>query len=277
MMSSVQPLRRGRAVRRRCIALARARRLQRASPDAHERLLQALLRPPRRLRLQPRPPRPSAPAAAAAAAAPASGAPATSGPLAAKDGPSLYHRLGGYDGIAAFTDDFLGRATNDSGVSCPFSKASRPPTSQRIRQHLVEQICAPPAAPALYRPGYAQAAHAGAGNHTRGVGMRSPDTSTRPSRTSRSATASATSSSLSSTRSNRTSSTSHRVSSGHPGWGRRGVVGSWMIVLCIYLWSIVNGSWLLVWRATNQQPLTMNPVRGTRTDQEHLTNHEQGE
>ena len=64
-----------------------------------------------------RPMHATAPAAAApspvATPAPAAGAPAPAGPLAARERPSLYHRLGGYDAIAAFTDDFLGRATND--------------------------------------------------------------------------------------------------------------------------------------------------------------------
>ncbi|HEY2906550.1 MAG TPA: group 1 truncated hemoglobin [Vicinamibacterales bacterium] len=88
-------------------------------------------------------------APAVAAASPAPNAPATVAPLAARDGPSLYHRLGGYDAIAAFTDDFLGRATNDP-VIVPFFKGLTPADLQRIRQHLVDQLCNATGGPCFY-------------------------------------------------------------------------------------------------------------------------------
>lgn len=97
--------------------------------------------------------------APAPAAAPAPGAPATVAPLAAKDGPTLYHRLGGYDAIAAFTDDFLGRATNDP-VIVPFFKGLTPPELQRIRQHLVDQLCNATGGPCFYPGRDMKTAHA---------------------------------------------------------------------------------------------------------------------
>jgi hemoglobin len=104
-------------------------------------------------------PAPAAVPASADAAAPVANGPATVAPLAAKEGPSLYHRLGGYDGIAAFTDDFLGRATNDP-VIVPFFKGLTAADLQRIRQHLVEQICAATGGPCFYTGKDMKAAHA---------------------------------------------------------------------------------------------------------------------
>lgn len=108
-----------------------------------------------------RPMRASVPAAATPvpAAPPAPAAPATAGPLAAKEGPSLYHRLGGYDGIAAFTDDFLGRATNDP-VIVPFFKGLTTADLQRIRQHLVDQLCNATGGPCFYPGKDMKTAHA---------------------------------------------------------------------------------------------------------------------
>jgi len=96
---------------------------------------------------------------AAPAAAPAASSPATAAPLAAKDGPSLYHRLGGYDAIAAVTDDFLGRATNDP-VIVPFFKGLTTADLQRIRQHLVDQLCNATGGPCFYPGKDMKTAHA---------------------------------------------------------------------------------------------------------------------
>lgn len=103
-------------------------------------------------------PAPAAPAPSATPA-PQAGAPATAGPLAAKEGPSLYHRLGGYDAIAAFTDDFLGRATNDP-VIVPFFKGLTTADLQRIRQHLVDQLCSATGGPCFYPGRDMKTAHA---------------------------------------------------------------------------------------------------------------------
>jgi hemoglobin len=98
-------------------------------------------------------------AASAPAAAPAPGSPATAAPLAAKEGPSLYHRLGGYDALAAFTDDFLGRATNDPMI-VPFFKGLTTADLQRIRQHLVDQLCNATGGPCFYPGKDMKTAHA---------------------------------------------------------------------------------------------------------------------
>ncbi len=98
-------------------------------------------------------------AKAAPAPAPAPAAPATAAPLPAKEGPSLYHRLGGYDAIAAVTDDFLGRATNDP-VIVPFFKGLTTADLQRIRQHLVDQLCSATGGPCFYPGKDMKAAHA---------------------------------------------------------------------------------------------------------------------
>ena len=66
-----------------------------------------------------------------------------------KDQASLYARLGGADGIAAFTDDFLGRATNDP-VIVPFFKGLTTADLQRIRQHVIELLCSATGGPCVY-------------------------------------------------------------------------------------------------------------------------------
>jgi hemoglobin len=104
-------------------------------------------------------PPPAAKATPVPAPAPAPPSPATAAPLPAKEGPSLYHRLGGYDAIAAVTDDFLGRATNDP-VIVPFFKGLTTADLQRIRQHLVDQLCSATGGPCFYPGKDMKAAHA---------------------------------------------------------------------------------------------------------------------
>ena len=101
----------------------------------------------------------ASPPPAAPPAAPAAASPATAAPLTAKEGPSLYHRLGGYDAIAAVTDDFLGRATNDP-VIVPFFKGLTTADLQRIRQHLVDQLCSATGGPCFYPGKDMKTAHA---------------------------------------------------------------------------------------------------------------------
>lgn len=82
-------------------------------------------------------------------APPAAAAPATAAAPAAKSSATLYHRLGGFDGIAAFTDDFLGRATNDPAI-VPFFKGLTTADLQRIRQHVADLLCAATGGPCFY-------------------------------------------------------------------------------------------------------------------------------
>ena len=62
---------------------------------------------------------------------------------------SLYQRLGGFDAIAAVTDDFLGRATTDPRI-VPYFKGLEQRDLQRVRQHLVDQLCTATGGPCLY-------------------------------------------------------------------------------------------------------------------------------
>lgn len=54
--------------------------------------------------------------------------------------PSLYTRLGGYDAIAAVTDDFLGRLATDKQMSRFFVGVSAD-SLRKLRQHVVDQLC----------------------------------------------------------------------------------------------------------------------------------------
>jgi hemoglobin len=63
--------------------------------------------------------------------------------------PSLYARLGGYEAIAAVVDDLLAREVKDPIVA-PFFKGLEVRDLQRIRQHLVDQLCAVSGGPCFY-------------------------------------------------------------------------------------------------------------------------------
>jgi hemoglobin len=70
--------------------------------------------------------------------------------VAAADAPkSLYHRLGGYDAIAAVTDDFIGRLAADKQLSRFFVGHSTN-SLQHIRQLVVDQLCAATGGPCVY-------------------------------------------------------------------------------------------------------------------------------
>jgi hemoglobin len=79
--------------------------------------------------------------------APVAGVPAPAespAPNAGRDGrlaASLYSRLGGEAGIAAFTDDFLIRTMTDPALM-PFFKGLTDDDDKRIHQHLRELLCA---------------------------------------------------------------------------------------------------------------------------------------
>jgi len=93
-----------------------------------------------------------APALRPAAAAEASNA--------ARD--TLYKRLGGYDAIAAVTDDFLGKLLAEPRFAKFFTGASTD-SKQRIRQHIVDQLCMATGGPCLYTGRTMKAAHVGLG------------------------------------------------------------------------------------------------------------------
>lgn len=83
----------------------------------------------------------ASPPAAAPAAAP------TAAPAAADA--SLYRRLGGYDALAAVVDDFLGRWLADS-VLAPFFDPLGDEGTARVRQLVVDQLCAATGGPCVY-------------------------------------------------------------------------------------------------------------------------------
>ncbi|HEY1232040.1 MAG TPA: group 1 truncated hemoglobin [Candidatus Binatia bacterium] len=77
-------------------------------------------------------------------------------------GPSLYKRLGGYDAIAAVTDDFLGRLAADKQMSRFFVGVSAD-SLRKLRQHVVDQLCEATGGPCYYFGRSMKTVHAGLG------------------------------------------------------------------------------------------------------------------
>ncbi len=77
-------------------------------------------------------------------------------------GQSLYKRLGGYDALAAVTDDFIGRLTKDQRLSKFFAGHSTD-SLKRIRQLVVDQLCEATGGPCVYIGRDMKASHAGLG------------------------------------------------------------------------------------------------------------------
>lgn len=63
--------------------------------------------------------------------------------------PTLYKRLGGYDALAAVTDDFIGRLATDPEVG-RFFKGTSADSQKRIRQHVVDFLCNATGGPCFY-------------------------------------------------------------------------------------------------------------------------------
>ena len=72
----------------------------------------------------------------------------------------LYQRLGGYDAIAAVTDDFLGRLARDPSLGRFFVGPSTD-SIHRIRQDIVDFLCKATGGPCLYTARDLKTAHAG--------------------------------------------------------------------------------------------------------------------
>jgi hemoglobin len=62
---------------------------------------------------------------------------------------TLYRRLGGYDAIASVTDSFLARIQRDTAISAFFA-GLEPAQLSKIRQLVVDQLCAASGGPCLY-------------------------------------------------------------------------------------------------------------------------------
>lgn len=82
-------------------------------------------------------------------------------PLAAEE-KTLYQRLGGYDALAAVTDDFIGRMAADQTLA-PFFAGHSKDSLGRIRQLVVDQLCAATGGPCVYIGRDMKASHAGMG------------------------------------------------------------------------------------------------------------------
>jgi hemoglobin len=87
---------------------------------------------------------------------------ALSAPVGAQQTPTLYKRLGGYDALAAVTDDFVGRLAGDPQFGKFFTGHSTD-SIKRIRQHLVDQLCAATGGPCVYTGRDMKTSHAGLG------------------------------------------------------------------------------------------------------------------
>jgi hemoglobin len=80
----------------------------------------------------------------------------------AQSGDSLYKRLGGYDALAAVTDDFIIRLATDKTLGRFFVGASDN-SKMRIRQLVLDQLCAATGGPCVYIGRDMKAAHKGLG------------------------------------------------------------------------------------------------------------------
>ncbi|HEY4491777.1 MAG TPA: group 1 truncated hemoglobin [Acidobacteriota bacterium] len=75
---------------------------------------------------------------------------------------SLYKRLGGYDAIAAVTDDFIGRLATDPSLK-KFFVGHSANSLTRIRQLIVDQLCEVTGGPCKYVGRDMKTAHTGLG------------------------------------------------------------------------------------------------------------------
>ena len=76
--------------------------------------------------------------------------------------PTLYKRLGGYDAIAAVTDDFIPRLVNDKVIG-RYLVGLSDNSKARLRQLFVDQICAATGGPCVYVGRDMKTAHKGLG------------------------------------------------------------------------------------------------------------------
>jgi len=81
-------------------------------------------------------------------------------PAKAAAGPSLYKRLGGYDAIAAVSDDFIGRMAADKQLA-RFLVGLSDNSKGHLRQLVVDQLCQATGGPCLYIGRDMKTAHKG--------------------------------------------------------------------------------------------------------------------
>jgi hemoglobin len=82
--------------------------------------------------------------------------------LSQEGGKTLYARLGGYDAIAAVTDNFLGRLIKDPQLARFFAGHSDQ-SKMKIRQLVVDQVCYATGGPCVYIGRDMKTSHAGMG------------------------------------------------------------------------------------------------------------------
>ncbi len=75
---------------------------------------------------------------------------------------TLYQRLGGFDAIAAVTDEFIGRLATDKQLG-KFVVGHSEDSLKKLRQHVVEQLCAATGGPCVYTGRDMKTAHKGMG------------------------------------------------------------------------------------------------------------------
>ena len=75
---------------------------------------------------------------------------------------SLYQRLGGYDSLAVLVDDYVARLTRDPALSRLFAGAA-PESKGRMRQLMLDQLCAMSGGPCVYPGRDMKSAHRGLG------------------------------------------------------------------------------------------------------------------
>ena len=75
---------------------------------------------------------------------------------------SLYKRLGGYDAIAAVTDNFIGRLAGDKRLGRFFVGFSDD-SKKRIRQHIIDFLCNATGGPCAYTGRDMKVVHTGLG------------------------------------------------------------------------------------------------------------------
>ena len=80
----------------------------------------------------------------------------------AQSGDSLYKRLGGYDALAAVTDEFIRRLATDKTLG-RFFVGESDHSKMRIRQLVLDQLCAATGGPCVYIGRDMKTAHKGLG------------------------------------------------------------------------------------------------------------------
>ena len=73
---------------------------------------------------------------------------------------SLYLRLGGYDAIAAVTDELITQLANDKLIA-PFLVGLSSDSKKKLRQHFVDFLCSAAGGPCVYTGRDMKTAHAG--------------------------------------------------------------------------------------------------------------------